>query len=399
MANYQYINETGTINPDTSTLLQEVQDEYRAVFGNDVDVSGSTPLGVWIAAEVEARSNVLTNNAVVANQINPNLSGGVFLDAVSGLTGLERGKETRTTVTANLAGVPGTIVPAGSQARTATGQVFESLSAAVLVAGTVAVEFRAIEYGPVEVEAGQLNQIVAGGVLGWETITNPAAGVLGSSTQADFPFRNLRNETVGIQGVALPTAIYGTVRNVEGVRSLTFRENEKKFDQTIDGVLIDANSIFVCVDGGSDLDVATAILDKKGLGTGYTGTTTVPVVDPTTGQTYDVKFQRPTEVTILMQITVQPTGSVTNPEQAVIDAVLAYVNGSIPGEPGFVVGGDVSPFEIGAAVNSFYPQFYVKRVEISRDTIPPAFSTDDIPIGINEVARTDNGNITVVVLT
>ena len=82
MADYQYIDTTGVIVPDTATIQSEVEGEYKAVFGQDLVVTPNTPQGVLITAEVAARSNVVRNNAALANQINPNLAGGVFLDAI-----------------------------------------------------------------------------------------------------------------------------------------------------------------------------------------------------------------------------------------------------------------------------------------------------------------------------
>src|SRR4051794_38182998 len=89
-APFQYINATGVILPDTSGLLSDVQDEYKAVFGADLVVTPDTPQGVLVSAETLARTQVVQNNAALANQINPSIAGGVFLDALLALTGMQR---------------------------------------------------------------------------------------------------------------------------------------------------------------------------------------------------------------------------------------------------------------------------------------------------------------------
>lgn len=96
MANYGYVTSTGVIVPDTSTTLDQVRSEYRAAFGDDLDTSAETPQGVLITAETESRDAVARNNADLANQINPNLAGGVFLDAIWQLTGGQRVRATPT---------------------------------------------------------------------------------------------------------------------------------------------------------------------------------------------------------------------------------------------------------------------------------------------------------------
>ena len=126
---YDYINSTGVIVPDTVDILAEVQSEYQNALGSDLVVTPDTPQGVLINAEALSRAAVAANNANLANQINPNLSGGNFLDALMSLTGMQRTVATPSVVpNVSLAGIPGTIIPAGSQAQTAAGDIFQSVS-------------------------------------------------------------------------------------------------------------------------------------------------------------------------------------------------------------------------------------------------------------------------------
>ena len=83
---YEYVDSAGLILPDTSELETEVEDEYKAVFGDDLDVNPETPEGILITAEVTQRAGLVSSNAQVANQINPNFAGGVFLGAIAALT-------------------------------------------------------------------------------------------------------------------------------------------------------------------------------------------------------------------------------------------------------------------------------------------------------------------------
>ncbi|SQJ24858.1 Uncharacterised protein [Salmonella enterica subsp. enterica] len=36
MTDYKYIDSTGVIMPDTDDVIDEVRDEFRAVFGDDI---------------------------------------------------------------------------------------------------------------------------------------------------------------------------------------------------------------------------------------------------------------------------------------------------------------------------------------------------------------------------
>src|ERR1700744_3487884 len=96
---YNYIDLNGVIVPDSSSILGEVQTEWQDTFGQDLIVTPDTPQGVIITGDALARIAVANNNAVLANQINPNIAGGTYLDAIWALTGGQRYVATQTLVT------------------------------------------------------------------------------------------------------------------------------------------------------------------------------------------------------------------------------------------------------------------------------------------------------------
>lgn len=395
---YQYLDKTGVIVPDTADIQTEVENEYKAVFGQDLVTTPNTPQGVLITAEVAARSNVLRNNATVANQINPNLAGGVFLDAIWSLTGGARLAATYSVVPGvSLLGLPGTFIPAGSQASLIDGTLFESVSDVTLDGGGAGtVDFQAVEAGPIAVNVGALTQIVTA-VLGWDQVTNPTAAAVGRSEESDLSSRQRRKNTISLQNVALPLAITSGLYALPNVKSLQFRENYTKFDDTIDGIFLLANSVWACVNGGTDAEVADVLLAHKSLGANWNGATTVNVVDPASGQTYPVKFDRPAAIAIQARVTVRAGTALVNVPQAVREAIVAYAAGDFEGEPGFVVGGNVSAFELGGAVNRYAPGIYVQKCEISLLSVT-SWTTDEIVIALDEIATILAGNIEVVVL-
>ena len=398
MADYKYIDTTGVIIPDAATLQAEVEGEYKAVFGQDLIVTPNTPQGVLITAEVSARSGVLQNNAAVANQINPNLAGGVFLDAIWALTGGARLPATYSIIPGvSLLGLPGTVIPAGSQASLSDGTLFASVSTVTLDAfGNGSVDFQAVEAGPIAANPGALNQIVTA-VLGWDTVTNATAATVGRSLESDLASRLRRKNTLSLQNVALPEAITSGLYATKNVRSLTFRENYTKLDATIDGIFLLANSVWACVDGGLDADIAQTLLNHKSLGAGWNGATVVNVTDPASGQVYPVKFDRPTAVPIKTRVTVRNLSSLVDVQTAVIDAIVSYAAGLQEGEPGFVVGASVSSFELAGAVNRAAPGVYVQNCEISLVT-PTSWVVGQISIALNQIATIIPGNIEVIIV-
>lgn len=400
---YEYIDSTGVIVPDTANLKSEVEAEYVEAFGTDLVISDDTPQGVLIVAETIARDEVVRNNAALANQINPNEAGGVFLDAILALTGTVRNSQTYSYTTCFLTGVPGTVIPATtSTAKNENNDVFASISTVTLNGdGEATVTFQALEPGPIGAQAGTLTQIV-NGVLGWETITNTDDAVLGSLTQSDESAREFRRNTLALQGMALPEAITSALYATTGVKSLTFRENVTSSIQVIDGVTMKPHSMYVCVDGGTDEDVATVLLEKKSGGCDYTNDAGIPitvdVVEPASGQVYPVSFDRPNIIVIEAQVTISVNNSITgDPVKLVKDAIIAYANGLIEGESGFSVGTPVSSFELAGAINITYPGIFVKNLGTKLAGSPGDYSSNELPITIYQKATITENDIVVII--
>lgn len=391
---YQYITTTGVIVPDTGDILTEVQNEFQSVFGSDLITDPSTPQGVLITGRTLARVATVNNNAAIANQINPNISGGIFLWSIGALTGLQPPKGTPTLVkSVTLAGVPFTVIAAGVQAQTTNGDIFESLATVTLPAsGMITVDFQSLAAGPIPCLTNTLTQIVTP-VLGWETVTNPSAGILGVAALSDSAYRQLRVNTLALQGSALIYAIYSNVSVISGVQSMSIIENYTKVDATIEGIFLLATSIYVCVNGGDSDEIATALLASKSLGANWNGGQEVDVVDPSSGQSYPVKFDRPTGVPISIKVYASAPASIGDPTDDIITAILAYVNGELAGEAGFVVGGNVSCFELAGAVNIQYPGIYISNVQTDDGG---GFSNAEIVIAKNQIATTNSGSITVI---
>jgi len=250
---YDYITTNGVIVPDAGFIEQQVIEEYRALFGEDLVVTANTPQGMLIQAEVQARIAVAENNARLANQINPNLAGGVFLDAILALTNpFGRTASTPSVVFATVEGTPGTVIPAGSivsETGTGNNNQFISMVAATIPARgfEVGIQFNSIEQGPIPSPEGALTNIITP-VLGWDSVTNSTAPILGTLTQSDLDARIFRINTLATQGASAAEAITSGVQNVPGVNSMSFLENINATTQTVSGVSMVPHSIYACVD-------------------------------------------------------------------------------------------------------------------------------------------------------
>lgn len=385
MADYQYITSTGVIVPDTSVIRDEVVSEWRAAFGQDLVVTSETPQGAMITIDVESRDGVVRNNAELANQINPDIAGGVFLDAIWAFTRGRRRSATRSVLSGvEFRGVPGTNIPARSVAVVeSTGARFlTSVDMVIGSSGLVTGQMVSEQTGPIGAPAGSLNQ-VASSILGWEQVNNPTSASLGADRESDVASRKRRRNTLALQSISMPEAVFSRVADVDGVNSLSYRENYTKDPITIDGITLSPNSIWVCVDGGVETDIATALLNSKTGGTGWNGDILISLIDPWSGQPYSVRFDRPEEISRLIRVTIKQT--TLDAQTIVPDAIRQYADGELDGEDGLVIGEDLSPFEIAGAINEVEPRIFVRSVESSVDGL--SWSSAIIQANINQVFR------------
>lgn len=397
MTETAYFYSQGLITPDTSATLAEVQSEYLTAFGSDLVLDPSTPQGVLISAETLARNNFINNNAAIANQINPNYAGGVLFDAIWALTGGQRTLTTPTVVSGvTVTGVSGTTIPVGSQAATAAGDLFQTTQTVIIPSGgTTTVNFQSVQSGAIPCAANALTTVVSA-VLGWETVNNSVAGVVGTVTESDQAARGARNNTLAFQSKSLPGAAISALYNVPGVTSVFFQENVAATTATINGITMGSHSVYACIAGGVETAIAAALLENKSSGAGWNGGTTVDLVEPASGQTYAVQFDIAEQIGILIQATVHGA-STSQVQQAILNYAAGTVTdpaGNAANFPGFQIGGNVSPYEIAAAISVENPSCYVSLIQLSYLS-PISYVTTPLTIDVNQIAYTQLSYISV----
>lgn len=395
MADYQYQIDTGVIVPDMSQTLSEVAAEFRAVFGQSLSVDPSTPQGMLITRIAEMRDSVARNNCDVANQINPNVAGGVFLDALVGLHFGQRRAASRSTVTATVTGTNGTIIPKGSVAKTTIGARFETMYA-VTISGSTSVQMQAIETGPVGADAGTLTKIETA-ISGWSTVTNPLAATLGGDVESDAQLRSRRLDMLGTQSTSTIAAIRSRLSaQVGGLISHAVVDNPTLSAKTIKGVSIAAKSIAVFTAGGASADIARAIYNTTPAGVPTVGATTVNVADTVvSGYSTPIKYTDAATAPVLVKVTVDT--SPLDLQTIIPELVVDYANGEGATPRNFVIGGDVLPFEIASYINSREPSINIRNVEITKAS-PVSWSNSPITIDLNQIPTIQLSSVTVVLV-
>lgn len=146
-----------------------------------------------------------------------------------------------------------------------------------------------------------------------ESLDNIAAifGTQRTSGQSDGSFRKSLIES-GSRGSGFPQAIRNELSKVSGVASIMVLENGHNYPIVLpdqqSGITIDPHSVYICVGGGSDANVARAIFNSKSAGCGYTNASgygtkvTQTIVDG--GANNTVVFYRPSNRNVAVSVTV-----------------------------------------------------------------------------------------------
>lgn len=390
MANYVYLDNNGIITADTSDIKSEVQTEMQNALGSDVSLEDGTPQGRLIDMETEARVQVAINNAYISNMWNFNQASGIALDAWGANFGLERNGAVSSVVTATVTGIAGTVISQGSKASTADGYMFYAENNITIgLGGTATATFLSVEKGAIPCAANSLTKIIDG-TLGWESINNTTPAIVGSARESDASFKQKFYNSGLFLGFSLWQDYENALNKVDNVLSSYVIDNGEDSAVTVDGVTIAKHSLYACVDGGTNADVAAALLSRKSAGCDWTGNTSVSVVEPISGQSYTVKFDRPTTVNIEAAVTIDTTNvSADNPQAVVQQAVFDYINT-------LKVGGDVYPFQLAAIIYEALSGVRITSLTINKSGGTPA--TTPITIHINEAAKVQQlSDITVTI--
>lgn len=334
MSLLQFDSELGVILPSTQEIRDEIGAKIQAAFQTKptdpvLNIEPSSPMGQvldLLVAEIEAKNAEIV---FIANMADPNTAQGRFLDALAALYGIRRKISEPTIVTVEVTGLRGTVVPYGAIAQDANGNQYRHnvvQGVTIPQSGTITTTFASIEHGAVEVAAGSLNRIVTV-VAGWDTISNPTAGVLGRDRETDAELRARMAESYAINGTGYVDAIRANLANLEGVIDVEVLENSTNIAVTKYGITIDPHSIAVSIVGGEDSAIAEIIYRRKDAGCGTSGDYQVTYTDETYNATYEYMITRPVSGSLKIKVETFASSLSADAIKAIKDALIADVNG------------------------------------------------------------------------
>lgn len=324
----------------------------------------------------------------IAQQFTREGAEGRALDTVGAFTATQRKGRTRSRVYCTCTLTGGVEVPAGALIATVAGAGSRFRNAfAFTVPGSGAVSvpevlFESESFGPVLAPAGTLTGL--GVTLPyWSSVTNPADATPGALREKDADFRVSQVRDIG-DGSGPMAAIRRAIE-ATGATSVAILANPT--DSEVDG--LPARSIEPVVLGGSDSDVATAILGAKSPGVPSTGNTLV-VVSAVDGVAHAIGFSRPTGLPIYFQVSVR-VGTGFSGVDGIKDAIVAGSSAH------YAPGADVSPFFMAAL--ALPVAGVVEVVSFGASTSPGGpFTTAAIAVDARRQAQFSTARVAVTVV-
>jgi hypothetical protein len=404
----------GVVLPTDADILAGAQADFDAAFGGGLNPALNTPQGQLASSESAIVSDKNSSIAYIANQVDPLYAEGRFQDAIGRLYFMTRNPAVSTVVICTIGGIPGSYIPAGSLAIDTSQNVYQ-LTGAVNIGsdGTVQGEFANLATGPIPCAAGTLTQIYQA-VPGWDTVTNAAAGILGSDVESPQAFELRRQNSVAANSHGTTDAIFAAVYAVPGVLACYVIDNPSgstvNYGQT--NYPLAPHSIYVAAAGGAASAVAQAIWQFKDGGCSYSAWPNYPGGSPVPGEgsvetvtvydmlqqyapnypAYGVSFIVPSATPIYFAVTLATAiGLPSNYVTLIQNAIIAQFNGQNNNIPSGIASLILTASYYAPVINAV-PGVQIVSIFVGLSASPTGY---DVQMGIDQVPTLSSSAITV----
>jgi uncharacterized phage protein gp47/JayE len=365
------IGPAGLTIPSFQDILQYLLTNYQNIYGQSVSLDNSNADVQLLNILALAYADVMNALQLEYNNRSPNFAVGAALDSLVKLNGLARLVATASTCQLTLTGTSGSVITNGLVGDVNGNKWSLPPSVAIGSGGNVTVTAMCTVTGAINASANQIKFILTPSA-GWLSVTNGFnLPIVGSPVETDSQLRARQAVSTELPSITL---VAGTQAGLEAVAGVTRVFVEENPTGAVDANGCPPHSITAVVEGGTNLAVATAIYNNRGIGCLTNGTTSQSVIDPNTGVPFLVSFDRPTYVPIFVTVQVQLlAGGTSATEAAIAQAIVTYLQS----------------LAIGAIVN--YGGLISTVVSVNPNPLNPIFLVELLNFGIvvNPVTITD----------
>lgn len=360
------ILSTGLEIERLDSILSRLSQSMRDIYGPDINIAPESPDGQMIGVFSQACADINEIIGGVYAMSDPTKAVGVWLDIQLKYAGLTRNRQeysylNNVTVTA----VNGTVIPSGYTVTDENGIEWQTTSAVAVAGTTASVQLRSSAYGPYALTSGK-ELIPKTVVLGVQSLYTTSDSILGRYQESDESALMRFLRSYSINNLDDREGMEAALLAVNDVRDAKVYEN---YTNVTDSNGVDPHTVNPIVIGGTNTDIATTIIKKKGLGCGLQGAVQKTIFYQ--GMDRLVSFDRSEQVDISVKITVVRKSSAIDVNQDEIKQAIASNQ--------FLIADDVVAGALYCGTNS--TNYKVKSIILSTTTL-----TDQlvIPIGLRQ---------------
>lgn len=376
------LTETGLVIEGFDSILTKLEQGFRAIYGQDINLDADTPDGQMIGLIAQIRMDFEELAQTVYNQLDPDYASGVWLEQRAAYAGLvRRGASYSYLRSVVLTGEPNTQLYAGIIVSDPHKIRWVLTSDVRLDSnGSARADFRSERLGAFGLEKNTKLTIETV-TLGLSNATTIESAEIGTEEETDqqlrerFYISRTKNATNSADAIVAKVSALPDVKQVKVLENNT--ASRDKFG-------VAPYSLNVIVDGGSNTQIAEVIYYNKGAGVGLQGNTEVILQRDNDRRT--LRFDRATPIDIQISMRCVRYEDFTEIDREEIKRLLTKQT--------FTIGQTVSLSRLYSPINQV-GGFWVKELKIARKGQP--LKTENIELQPRELARILVADITIEV--
>lgn len=323
------INENGIVTDSVTTTVANLETAFKGIYGEDINVTQSTPDGQLINIAAQAKTDTLELATSLYNMFNPVTVRGRAQDNLYKLVGLKRKASAFSFVEVNVTTTGSCILQGlddNAESLTATGYTVSDTignnyillnTQYISTAGTYLLEFRAENVGAIEVLPNTITNMVSV-IANVSGVNNPAAQyITGQAEETDAAFFLRFNKSRAIGSKGQDDGLLAQLLNLNLVTSAYIHDNR---GSATDATGTAGHTIWTIVEGGTNADIAQAIYANVTDGCGMRGTVSVDITK-SNGRTETILFDRPLSQDLYVKFSLINKGSATVDQTALKDYI------------------------------------------------------------------------------
>ena len=372
-----FIDDYGIHVPDYPTVLEDVKNDMRGIYGLDLYLEPDSQEGQLCAAFATRMYDCYTLAQSVYNSYSPHTAQGVGLSSVVKTNGIARQPHTFSQVSLRIIGQGGTEIRNGIVADQAGQRWLLPAYVKIPLEGELFVTALAENPGDVRGAAGEITTIVTR-LRGWQAVINPQAAIPGYPVEDDWRLRRRQSISTALPSRSIFDGTEGAVAQLPNVTRWRAYENDTSLPD-VHG--IPPHSICFVVEGGNEQEIGDTMALKKGPGCGTFGDVYVETRD-TFGVPNIINFFRPLLLPVAVEIRIKPLpGYVATTAESIRQNLFAYINA-------VRIGDDLLISKLYNPINTAEPVTGQRTFDVTHVLIGPhgaALAQVNYPVAFNAV--------------